>query len=97
MSDFNRPRGVVFAEDVVDKRRVNKKADTGIISFVIKHSGGLLKTENQAKAFLLAAALLMLAFSFINISHSTTEAEVEVPSGYRLVSPPNQPPRLEKI
>ncbi len=69
-----------------------------IVEWVMKVSGGMIKSETQANYFLLGFVLVACIAIFIMLSNlGGTKPKFEAPAGYRVVYPPNAPARLEKI
>ena len=63
---------------------------------VIKYSGGLIKTEEQANYVLLAFSALLFLLTVLPIFGTNKNDKVTPPPGYHIVSPEGQPSYLEK-
>lgn len=64
-----------------------------MVALVIKWSGGKLR-EQQANYVLLGLAIIAIFISLFLFFHDKTP-EAIIPTGKRIVHPPNQPPSLE--
>ena len=69
-----------------------------IVEWVMKVSGGMIKSETQANYFLLGFVAVGGVVIFIMLSNlGGTKPKFEAPAGYHIVYPQNAPARLEKI
>ena len=67
-----------------------------MIGWVIKHSGGIVKNEEQASYALLGFAALAIAVSLFLFFAGRGETKIEAPPGRNIIYPPDEPPRLER-
>lgn len=70
-----------------------------LAEFVVRHSGGLLKTNTQAAYLMFGIAVLFFVASFLffywGSGVSQEKVEVEVPEGKTLIRPYNAPPYIQ--
>ena len=65
--------------------------------FVIKYSRGRVKDQIQAEYILFAFVITAFAMSlFLIFGVDDESTQFEIPSGTRIIYPPNAPPRLER-
>lgn len=84
--------------------RVNREPGTAIsssaeppkiIQWVIKYSGGLIKTREQANYFLLGTATLLIIISLYLLFNSGEKPNIiPLPPGAQIIYPEGEPPRL---
>lgn len=75
MDQDNEPSGIKFEEDkwsLADRTSYAKK--TGMIEWVIKYSGGLIKDEKKAQYVLLGFTALIITISLFFISNSRSSS-----------------------
>lgn len=80
-------------EEVIEQPKVPKT-----VSWVIKYSGGIIKTNRQATYFLIGISIVFILISiwiFSSRGESTVQQEY-VPTGYRVINQAGSPPALNK-
>lgn len=92
------PQRVEFDDDKIRSQMASPSSfgnsTPGVIAFVISHSGGRIKTEEQAQKFLLVCVGIAIVLSiFLFKLKPGTEAKIEVPRGNELIID-GGPPRL---
>lgn len=66
--------------------------------WILRHSGGLLKTETQVTYALIASiAVMVILMGIILFSGGGGNATFKAPPGQKILYPANAPPRLEKL
>lgn len=66
-----------------------------LTQWVIKYSGGLIRTERQANYFLVAFIVGGIILSLI-LMFGTRGKPAPLPPNAKIIFPPGEPPRLEK-
>jgi hypothetical protein len=86
---------VTFEEEVISPGRRPVKSAGGIPTWLVAHSGGIIKNETQASLVLMAFIVTSLFICYVLLSSQVgSEAVVEAQDGYEVVRPQNAPPRL---
>lgn len=90
---------LLFQEEeyqVARKMKVQQKPKS--VTWLMIHSGGLLKNEAQAQLVLIVFVILTLAFSFYLLATiGAAEVEVVAPPGRIIEYPEDGPPRLRPM
>lgn len=98
MDQYNEPGKIVFESEEFRRPVQSFQSKTPkIIDWVIKHSGGYVKDENQADYVLIGFVVLAIVIGFTFLFNSGgNKAEIKAPPGQKVIYSPNAPPRLEK-
>lgn len=98
MDPNNEPPKIIFENEDFRRPVQSFQSKTPkIIDWVIEHSGGYIKDENQAGYVLVGFVILAIVMGFIFLfSSGGSKAEIKAPLGQKVIYSPNAPPRLEK-
>lgn len=89
------PSPIKFNTDEWQGASKFRSRSSKMVRFVMKYSGGMITTPQQAQLVLLLLAVLMLGASYFMLP--TQEERVLVaPPGQTIIYPENAPPRLQR-
>ncbi|MDQ1299877.1 MAG: hypothetical protein QG636_545 [Patescibacteria group bacterium] len=98
MDQNNQQPQVTFENEEFQRPVTSSQTQTpGIVGWVVKCSGGLIKNEKQAQYVLVGFLVVAIVFvAFLIFSSGGTGAKFEAPPGQKIIYPENEPPRLEQ-
>lgn len=83
------------AEQMKKASEVSKDSETSkMVQLVMKWSG--VKEQKQAEYILLGFVILALVMSGFLVFGGRSKTKIEAPPGYKIIYPPNAPPRLDQ-
>jgi hypothetical protein len=95
-----RPResNISFHEEGDELHNLRQKTQhSRLTRWIIKYSGGIIKTERQAQAIMALIAMLLIGHLAIDLiqSDETKNNVLHAPPGKTIVYPDNAPPHVE--
>ena len=93
----NKVEGIQFEIPSYGAVKYYQETDTPkMVKLVIKLSGGAIKEQKQAEYILLGFVVVTIIVSGFLVFSGGSKTKIEAPPGYKIIYPPNAPPRLEQ-
>jgi hypothetical protein len=88
---------VVFEDQNTVARMRSVSRHSKITAFIIDKSGGLIKNSTQANILMWAFIVVAIFVCYALLADNKTDFEdYQPPEGYKIVTPTNAPPRIER-